>query len=275
MAQVSKNASPTEETFKAFERRLSRIRMNRYRRATASKEEAVALYLWNIALSEALYPALHFFEVALRNATNDALSNHFGKTNWFLDPLILTEIRHQEQVQEAIQKLRRDRKGHFLGLETAPNFPREPGRVVAELSLGFWVNLYSDPYASTLVRVVAGEAFPHSPDAIRLRKHQSAVYPKLRAILDLRNRIFHNEPIYHWSERIVPNVSPALKDRHRSLRETIGWMCAVQPVFLDSLDRFEKVHSAGWEALLEEVQFAFLTDEEHAQRGAALEELPG
>lgn len=258
--------TPTEETFKVFEKRISRPRLHRYRRTMKTKEEAIALYLWNVALSEALYPALHFFEIALRNATHDALTAHFGKPNWFVDPLILTENRHQEQVLEAIQKLRRDRKGQYLGSDTDLAFPREPGRVVAELSLGFWVNLYSDPYASTLVRWAATNAFPNAPDAVRLRRHQSAIYPRLREVVDLRNRIFHNEPIYHWSNKTPGQsaVSPSLLDRYQRLRETIGWMCDVQLLFLDPLDRFEKVHAEGWEAFLDEVQFAFLTDEEKA-----------
>ena len=274
MAQAPENASPTEEAFKAFERRVSRIRLNRYRRATTSQEEAVALYLWNVALCEALYPALHFFEVALRNATHDALSQHYGKENWFWDPSILTEGRHQQQVQEAIDKLRRDRKGHHLGEESDPRFPKEPGRVVAELSLGFWVNLYSDPYAATLVRAAAASAFPHGPEAVRLRKHQSAVYPRLRAALDLRNRVFHNEPIYHWSERIVPGVAASLKARHTNLREVVSWMCPVQPTFLESLDRFEKVHDAGWEGLFDDVQMAFLVEEERARERQGEEPTP-
>ncbi len=55
------------------------------------------------------------------------------KTRWFMSSLILTQIRHQEQVSGAIRILRNNRKGHFLGTETDIDFPSEPSRVVIEL----------------------------------------------------------------------------------------------------------------------------------------------
>ncbi len=152
MTQPHEKSSPEEETFKTFERMISRQRLQRYRRATNSKQEAIALYLWNTALSESLYPALQFFEITLRNATHQALSAHrSNQPRWFMDMTLLTREHHQKQVLEALQKLRDQNKGQYLGNETDPNFPKEPHRVVAELSLGFWINLYSDPYTSSIV----------------------------------------------------------------------------------------------------------------------------
>src|SRR5689334_21061592 len=53
-------------------RLVSAERIGSYRRGGADDEEALARYLWNIALCEALYPSLHFLEIALRNAVFEA-----------------------------------------------------------------------------------------------------------------------------------------------------------------------------------------------------------
>ncbi len=88
------------------------------------------------------------------------------------------------------------------------------------------------------------------------------IYPRLREALDLRNRIFHYEPIYHWT---LPSKAMSLKERHQRLCEVISWICPVQSVFLKGLDRFREVHDEGKERYFEKVQLAFWEDEEQAK----------
>ncbi len=264
MAQKAEKSTYVEEnTFKEFERMISRHRLQRYRRATESKQEAVALYLWNVALSEALYPPIHFFEVAFRNAAHQALTSHAGNNpRWFMDRSILTEDRHQKQVQDAIKELHKKRKSHCVGRETDVNYPKEPHRVIAELSLGFWINLFSNPYANTIVSTTSSIVFPNGPKEVVNDKRQDVVYPRLREVLDLRNRVFHHEPIYHWTY-VVDDTS--LIARHRRLCEVVSWMCRVQPLFLQAMDRFVRVHQQGLQPFLEASEFAFLQDEERGR----------
>jgi hypothetical protein len=257
MAQISKNASP-EEVFKNFEKSVSRYRLRRYRQGTATKEEAVALYLWNIRLCEALYPAVQFFEVALRNSTHDALSElrrsgDQHNPRWFMDFSLLGPSQ-QGQVLQALETLKRT-KPHTLGLETDANYPREPQRIVAELSLGFWVSLYSNFYTHSVVVPIVANVFPNGPREIVRDRRQDFISPRLREVQDLRNRIFHHEPIYHWS--LLTN-DQALLARYERLIELLGWMDATQPAFLHPIDRFKQVHNAGWKALLDEAEFTFL-----------------
>jgi hypothetical protein len=261
MAQKSEKSTLLEEnTFKDFERIVSRHRLQRYRRATKSKQEAVALYLWNVALSEALYSPLHFFEVAFRNATHQALTNYTGNNSrWFMDNSGLMQGRHQQQVHDALNELCKKGKSQFLGLETDANYPKEPQRVVAELSLGFWINLYSSPYTQTIVSATISLVFPNGPKEIVKDKRQDFLYPRLREVLDLRNRIFHHEPIYHWTY-VTNNTS--LMARHQRLCELVSWICNVQPLFLEATDRFIKVHQGGIKPFMEASEFAFLQDEE-------------
>ena len=51
----------------------------------ADELDALAKYFWNIALSEALYPAFSIFEIALRNSMHYALSKYKKTKFWFDD----------------------------------------------------------------------------------------------------------------------------------------------------------------------------------------------
>ncbi len=237
--------SITPSALERFENTVSAYRFRRYLKTTASKEEAIALYLWNVALSEALYPSLNFFEVALRNTLHKALSgSHGDASRWFMDALLLRP-HHQEQVAQALQVLRDQRKPVDPITATLPT-PLEPQRVVAELSLGFWVNLCSGPYVRFMFPRIVNKAFPRASRAAR--EHHN-LYPRLKEQLDLRNRIFHHEPIYHWRDLI---------EKYDRLCELLAWIEPDQLHFLRSLDRFREIHEAGPSALQFGAEYAAL-----------------
>jgi hypothetical protein len=106
---------------------LSRARMAPYLDAVAHNwEAALALYDWNTQVSSAFFESLHFLEVGLRNAFDLTASARLG-SGW-LDPAspVLTP-RSRYAVGVAVQR---------AGGAAAPR-----GKVVAELSFGFWWSL--------------------------------------------------------------------------------------------------------------------------------------
>lgn len=82
---------------------LPSVRLEAYRPVGASDLEMMVNYLWNIELSEALYPCLQSFEVALRNSIHASLSDHFQNEFWF-DQGILLEWQ-EETLYEAREQL--------------------------------------------------------------------------------------------------------------------------------------------------------------------------
>lgn len=90
--------------------------------------------------------------------------------------------------------------------------PLEADRIVAELNFGFWSNLLNRPYEQqqvlwpTLLRAV----FPYAPARFRNRPALSRRFNEIR---QLRNRIFHHEPI--WD-------TPNLLQSHANIIEAIG-----------------------------------------------------
>jgi len=96
------------------------------------------------------------------------------------------------------------------------NRPLEPGRIVAELSFGFWERLlaHGPPgklnYEMALWRPAIHRAFPNS----RLRRVD--VHKRFPGLRDLRNRIAHHEPIF----------GRPLAIEYQTIFDVIGWMCA-------------------------------------------------
>ncbi len=238
MPQFPENSSPFDAVFKALERSVSRARFKPYRKATSGKIEAVALYLWNVALCEALYPGFHFLEIALRTATYDAMREATGNRFWYDDPYLL-EVKHQEQVIEAKRRLRANGKND-----------NEPPRVVAELSFGFWVNLFSAPYTSKVFVLTVDKIFPACPKRSRM---QGTIYPILHTTLDFRNRVFHHEPIHHWSD---------LPDKHQLVQDVLHWVSPVLSSFAKTVDRFHDVYTQQSPAYHDLSWFTFMRAEQ-------------
>ena len=209
---------------------LSKKRLNAYRPDQGSDLEMVVNYFWNLRLCEALYPTLNAAEIALRNSINTALENYYNEY-WFEDSWTdgarLLEPLQYEQVEDARSKLRKRKS------------PETPGRIVAELSFGFWVNLFNRPYEEkiwslnnyALLRIVF-------PDSRRRDRRRSLLRDRFAAINDLRNRVFHYEPIEYRK---------TLGKEHADILQAIGW---ISPVMRDSIklyDRFPDVYRTGRE----------------------------
>lgn len=162
---------------------LSRERLAPYLRAAGGRDVAAAvrLYEWNLAVSGAMYEALGILEVVLRNALSAQLAAHHGTRagQWYDDPLrVLSELA-REDIAAARRRLRTLRRR-----ET-------PGRVVAELSFGFWKFLLARRYEATLWTGCLRHAFPNLQPQSR-----AVVYRALDELHTLRNRIAHHEPIH-------------------------------------------------------------------------------
>lgn len=204
---------------RALENTVSHTRLEAYRPVGATDLDMVINYFWNTELSEALYPSLQAFEIALRNGVHRALTVHFGTELWF-DHGILLDWQ-ERTLQEAKHELTLHRK------------PHEPGRIVAELSFGFWSSMFNSPYEEPLWyadgAALLDIVFPHVPRPLRTRKRLSRRIERIRR---LRNRVFHYEPI--WNK-------PDLRQRHQQIIEALGWISRETCEMVALSDRFEEV----------------------------------
>jgi len=208
---------------------ISPVRLEAYRPDGASDLAMLANYIWNVQLSEALYPSLQAFEVALRNSVHRALSHHFQTEYWF-DQGILLAWQWKPSARRA--QLTTYRK------------PHDPGRIVAELSFGFWSSMFNSPYeplwyadGARLLDLV----FPYLPRSMRTRKKLSQRIERIRR---LRNRVFHDEPVWNKTD---------LRERHGQIDEAMSWISVDLREVVALADRFEAVH-AGKPAIEERLR---------------------
>jgi len=186
----------------------------------------LSLYRWNTLLSESLYPSLQVVEISLRNVLHQAIAEHFKNEAWFKQPNILLP-KEMEKVLKAEYDLKKMKQ------------PTTTGKVIAELTFGFWTSLMDARYEMKLWRSkIIKRAFPHMPTSIRMRHHISKQFDQIRK---MRNRVFHHEPIWHWKD---------LKDQHEQIRVAITWI-EPEALSLSLPDRFLAIYENGPKSLEE------------------------
>ena len=155
------------------------------------QEQAARLYALNVELSGALLELLHFAEVGLRERMHTELTQAYGRY-WFFDERRLLDDRSTHSVTKATK---------FFG-----KYP-EPGKVVAEFSLGFWRELLTPGGKITdssrrYLRHADYERDLWTPALARVFKHNNAESLSMREAEHLvrrvqraRNRVSHHESL--------------------------------------------------------------------------------
>jgi len=204
-------------TLAALHSSVSQDRLRRYHGiAAGDAAQALRLYMWNTALSEALYGPIQGLEVTLRNKIHGQLTAKL-RASWYDDARIGLQYAQQNQIANAKQSLRLQGK------------PLDPQRVIAELSLGFWVGLFGRKYETNLWRPHLRSLFVNAPNPF-LRKE---AHRALEDVRSLRNRIAHHEPIL---QRPLPL-------EHGSILTTINWLCKATAAWVGHHSRFNTVYS--------------------------------
>ena len=177
-------------------RAISPDRLGTYRaESERSGRDELDLYLWDRDLSAAAMADIAILEVALRNSMSTALERRAERADWYSVDIGL-DNRSLAAVTRAWQNV--------------PSSRRTPGRVVAQLTFGFWRNLLEaggdlgfGPLKrragyETLWRTDLHTAFPGgravaaAADAQFTRGWTLGVVKNVHA---LRNRAAHHEPV--------------------------------------------------------------------------------
>lgn len=203
--------------------RLSRERLASYAAATSGGAgAAIRLYDWNTQMAAALYEDLARLEILFRNAAHSALAAH-GKARgwsqtWYLRPQLFSGRlgrRAWNDIETARARARRGGKAEAHG------------RVIAELSFGFWRYLCAPRYLTALWGPALAAAFPRHPDSGNPQRVRADVDWRMQKLHFLRNRIAHHEPIHHYD----------LASYHVDLLELAGWICADSRAWIASVTR--------------------------------------
>lgn len=197
-------ADYSADVMRALRRTVSTPRWRTYLIAAGFREEvAHSLYLWNAAIGQSFHFPLQAAEVALRNVVNDALVDVAGP-GWWNDAegRVLLGRERCEDIDKCANRLRR-------------KYGREPdtGQIVASLTLGFWAAMLKREYNRRIWDAHTRDAFPQLGPNESIR-HVSGM---ANDIQDLRNRIFHHEPL----------IGRDLSGDYGNILRLVGWICPI------------------------------------------------
>ncbi len=183
--------------------------------ARDSKALAADLYAWNIEIGGAMWDLLVYLEVAVRNSMARQLQDlrlrasprHGQIPCWFNFSAWFTP-RQRECIQDA--------------KDSARDKGLTPGRVVAQLSFGFWVSLLDPGHTHTLWVPALRNAFPGSTGNSR------DVHGQMRWVNELRNDIAHHNRIYQRD--ILQAEEKVLRTAQWIDSALADWMASVSTV---------------------------------------------
>jgi hypothetical protein len=211
---MAKPFSFTTSEMNVVERLLSPERFPTYLyHAAGNRKMALHFYLRNLRLSSSLFEVIGGFEVTLRNSIHITLSDSLQSEKWYDNPPI-PWLSHERTALQIAKKHIQSRQKQITS-----------GRVIAELTLGFWCGLTGSPYRDAIWIPHMHRAFPHK------RLGRKAAFERLNAIRELRNRIAHHEFILNFDLPVL----------YANILETLGWICPVMRSWIETYSSFSAI----------------------------------
>ncbi len=179
---------------------------------------ALALYRWNSDLAAAFFEPLGHLEIMLRNAVDARLvarqQRRDRTAQWYTDTAVPLSDKARGDIAQAQER---------AGRGSAATIPR--GKVIAELSFGFWRFLLARQYRASLWPDLAG-AFPHAPN-----RALATVEDPVKRLHKFRNRIAHHEGIWH-----LP-----LEARRDDIQTVLGFIAPAAAAWVADASRIDHV----------------------------------
>ena len=217
-----------------FERILSVERMQRYANAThGDTRRAMALYRYNLKLSQEIFTIVSCFEVALRNAIDKLLVPTWG-CDWLRDAVLdggMFANGRMDETKRIIEKAynRLNRYGNY-----------SHSKLIAEMEFGVWKYMYSSlQYRATgqcLLRV-----FPNKPrSSVSMQYNNTYIFNELDKVNSLRNRVALHEPICFRQNAAEIDTSYIVNE-YQKIQTLFSWMGIDSHSMLYGLDHVQYV----------------------------------
>lgn len=183
---------------RAIEKCLSSGRVGSYHPPLVSCEQgevplaaALRLYRWNAEIAAALWTVMHMFEVAVRNAVSDAVTEVHGP-DWTHDASFLLKLppAPRDHLTNRIvgYGAREDLQKQSRSHPTA-------GKVIPELKMVFWEKMFTQRHDADFWNSHLLTVFPNLDPATPIRDHRNALRTRYERVRRIRNRMGHHESI--------------------------------------------------------------------------------
>lgn len=207
---------------------LSSERLKPYKTALGchTMEEIVKAHHLLSDVSQHFYVPVQVLEISLRNRVNHVVAKWSNSATWY------DTIPVSQQAASAVIDAKTSAQREISGRAIIPD------DIISRLSLGFWVYMFDTPYRDSKNpskhvwdQFRFKNAFPALPPGVSI----SIVMDKLKNINQIRNRLFHHEPI--WKSGRVKSLDDALnvlKNKNQELHELIKWLSPEQSAILNA-----------------------------------------
>jgi hypothetical protein len=202
--------------YSSLEKSISKSRLSTYGDSTSKEIDRIKNYILNAKISENFYFLLQNLEVSLRNAIYESFKLHYGdKKDFFF--LYETDSRQRykgrkEKHSRECWKMICSAKYNIINSSSTIS----DGKIIAELNFGFWTKLLAstDSKYTNMWRKIFGDVFPHYTITQSVDHDKILIGQEIDKIRDLRNRMFHYEPIFNKN----------IEQIHKDIIIIIGWI---------------------------------------------------
>ena len=199
----------------------------------SSLEEAIFCYHHLQSLSSLCFIPLHYVEVVLRNKVYDALLSFYcgrrksidlpgSPEEWYL--WMPQRDKTKRVIQESIHRLR-------VGKSSPMTCD-----IIAQLPFGLWVSVLEE-FPDEKAPLYFWRGITHAVFSnIKGKKNRRNILFELRNINNVRNRLFHHEPI--WKTDKVSSFDTALEEirrKHDKILTVLSWLSSDMVYLLDKL----------------------------------------
>ena len=201
---------------------ITPVRLKAY--GDGSNDILLEKYIYNLKVSESLYPALSLLEVTLRNKIcyaietlicKDWLINELNQQNLLLDKEYKKLVETADKIEKDGKKVTND-------------------RLISELTFGFWIHLCTKSYKPKFwdKKGFIELVFPNYTVSSNLR-NISLIQKDLRDVLKLRNRISHQE--------IIINGNRTPEESYKLIQKLLHTLSSGMYALLEDISRFNAI----------------------------------
>lgn len=175
----------------SIERTLTVTRLSSYappmirpRNSESNSAAAIRLYQWNAEIAGALWPVMHVFEVAVRNAISEVITEVHGPT-WTHESSFHNKLPNPNG--RNIYNPRRD-------IIHQSRKHQHAGKVIPELKMIFWERMLTSRHDNDFWGLHLRTGFPNAP-AVAFQATRGQLREKFESVRRIRNRLGHHESV--------------------------------------------------------------------------------
>lgn len=195
--------------------------------------KAMTLYRYNLKISQEMFTIVSCFEVALRNAIDQKLTENLGK-EWLIGSISERGVF----TQPILKKTRDIITFAHRRLQQTKSYTHS--KLLAEMEFGIWKYMFSPiQYRVTGQNLLS--IFPNKPRSSReMQYNQTYIFNELDKVNSLRNRIAHHETICFATNASEIDTSYII-NVYSKIKMLFSWMDINSKSLLYGLDHINQV----------------------------------